>query len=357
MNTSTRNALFWVVCIPVRTSLGVAALLFAEYALWWALYVHAAIASLQLAGLVRAALDKTKTRGGFGGLVWWRELRLVTGLCHAAFVGLAFARVWWAGWMLIIDAASGALGWVFVRPVKLDRLEAKQKETITTTTAVKERTRQEMQMQYRPATFKNYEPLPTEGPVKAFVVDRTSTFGLNPKVPYFVSVLLHTYYDTPEAERKTAEWWMGFSDALLHVSAWTAAVTIDCVLFANEGFHFLTPAYATAYAAVISVCVAGGVVMFLTLVNICNVIEVGKLPASYTSLITGTARASVVFNCMTLVMLSFQLMLTQAITTYTPAFVMNAHVLRMLIAVISLKFYGLACTVNNHRILHGGVPG
>lgn len=215
-----------------------------------------------------------------------------------------------------------------------------------------------MQMQFRPATFKNYEAVPTEGPAaKAAIAKGVRELKLSPKVPYFVSVLLHMYYDTPKADRKDAEWWLGWSDALLHVCAWTTAVTIDCVLFANEGFHFVIPAYAAAYAAVVSVCVAGGVVMFLTLVNAFSVLEVGKLPAAYTSLITGTARASVVFNCMTFVILSFQLMLTQAITTYTPAFVMNGHVLRMLIAVIALKFYGLACTVNNHRILYRSVSG
>jgi hypothetical protein len=258
--------------------------------------------------------------------------------------------------MLIIDAASGALGWVLVRPVKLDRFEEKQKETITTTTAVKERRRQEMQMQFRPATFKNYESVPTES--KATRTSIANRVGqLNPKVPYFISVLLHTYYDTPEEERRGEVFWLGVSDALLHVSAWIAAVVLDATLFANEAFHFVMPAYATAYAAIVSVAVAGGVVMFLTALNVCNVIEVGRLPAAYTSLITGTARASVVFNCITLMILSFQLMLTQAITTYTPAFVMNGHVLRLLLAVISLKFYGLACTVNNHRILHGSVPG
>lgn len=218
-----------------------------------------------------------------------------------------------------------------------------------------------MDLQFRPATFKNYEAVPTEGPAtRKAIAKRVKEFEfskLSPKTPYFISVLLHTYYDTPTDQRSDEEWWLGWSDALLHVFAWTAAVTIDCILFANEGFHFVMPAYAAAYAAVVSVCVAGGVVMFLTLVNTCNVIEVGKLPAAYTSLITGTARASVVFNCMTFVMLSFQLMLTQAITTYTPPFVMNGHVLSMLIAVIALKFYGIACTVNNHRILHGSVPG
>ena len=106
----------------MRVSLGVAALLFAEHRLWWALHVQASIACLQLIGFVRVLSDRTKTRGGLGGLVWWKELRVVHMACYGAFVVLALSNVSWAGRLLVSDAALGAAGWFVVRPYALNML-------------------------------------------------------------------------------------------------------------------------------------------------------------------------------------------------------------------------------------------
>ena len=166
-------------------------------------------------------------------------------------------------------------------------------------------------------------------------------------VPYFVSTLLHMVKQ-PGTVWKDYEVCIAYIDAFLHVAAWTTAVTMDAVLLANEGSTFVMPAYVLTYSALVSVSIAGGVVVLLSLYNKYDTIYV--LPASFTSLITGLARASTVFTALTLAVLSIEFLFDAAIETYEPAEKLTGHVMRMLVTILALKMFGVAATVNNHRL-------
>jgi hypothetical protein len=194
-----------------------------------------------------------------------------------------------------------------------------------------------------------YATMPIGGRSKNDQNDQNGQKGESVLVPYFVSMIMHEYLKKEDG-KNTFDFMVAFVDFFLHAGAWIAVLIIDIVLFGHEGVHFVSPAYTTMFAAVACVSIAAGTVIVLWLYDLCAVIEVGFLPASFTSLITGTARASLVFGVLTSAILSFQLVLIEAIPTYTPEHVANGHVFRMLIASIALKLFGVAATVNNHRL-------
>jgi uncharacterized membrane protein len=190
---------------------------------------------------------------------------------------------------------------------------------------------------------------PNADPSVTALTDDKSDVKSGSRIPFFVSVYASELYDLKDTPTMM-EIIMAAVDVVLHVAAWVTAVVLDAVLFANEGFHFVMPAYAAMYAAVVSVAVAGGVVILLTMRNVYNRIKLGGLPASTTSLVTGGARASSVFTGFVIMILSFQLMLADAVPTYAPTNLATTHVMRMLVASLALKLYGTACTLNNHRL-------
>jgi len=107
---ATRDRLFWTVCLPARTALGAGALAIgyaAPQLLRW-VGLYALFTALGLAAnAVRAALGH-KTHGGFGGRVWWTRARYVHATLWATCAALAFARVPWAGALVLADVAVGA---------------------------------------------------------------------------------------------------------------------------------------------------------------------------------------------------------------------------------------------------------
>jgi hypothetical protein len=46
-----------------------------------------------------------KTRGGFGGYMWWNGLRPLHAVLWGVATGASFAGQWWAGIPLVVDAA------------------------------------------------------------------------------------------------------------------------------------------------------------------------------------------------------------------------------------------------------------
>ena len=201
----------------------------------------------------------------------------------------------------------------------------------------------------------------TTGLRKMNTADPSKQFLLNPKeptkpvakpvakpvVPYFVSTLLFTVQQRP-TDFNGFMVCIAYIDAFLHATAWTTAVTMDAVLIANEVSTFVMPAYVLMYAAFVSVSIAGGVVVLLSLYS--NFDTINVLPASFTSLITGLARASTVFTALTLAVLSIEFLFGAAIETYEPAAKSLGHVMRMLVTILTLKMFGVAATVNNHRL-------
>lgn len=82
-----RILLFWLVCIPVRCGVAVAA--------WFAARGSPAIRYACATALAAIAagfgyqIYKKPTHGGFGGVVWWEHLRLV----HVVLFALASATL------------------------------------------------------------------------------------------------------------------------------------------------------------------------------------------------------------------------------------------------------------------------
>lgn len=167
------------------------------------------------------------------------------------------------------------------------------------------------------------------------------------QVPYFVSVMMNNY--SKSNDKNNFDLGLAYIDTFLHIAAWVSAVAMDAVLLTHEGSSFFMPAFVCMYAAVVLVTIAGGVVVVLSVYNIYE--EIPVLAASFTSLITGCARASMVFTTLTLALLSVQLLLADAISGYTPVNLATDHVIRLLACIIAFKMFGVAATVNNHRLL------
>lgn len=114
----TRRALFWAVCIPVRLGVAAAALTIGYVAPRWLplVAVYAAFTALGFAYNAVLTLVGKKRYGGFGGLVWWAEVRWVHLVLWTSTAVLAFRHVPWAGAILLADACLGigAGGWHFL---------------------------------------------------------------------------------------------------------------------------------------------------------------------------------------------------------------------------------------------------
>jgi hypothetical protein len=174
-------------------------------------------------------------------------------------------------------------------------------------------------------------------------------------VPYFVSYIWHDMYSS-RTQHTRQEVATAAADLALHVGAWMAAGIVDMLLMMNNTDKFATPARAAQTGAFATVLIAASVVVLLTGINITSDtgIETSALPASFTSLITGTARASAVFSVLAFALLGFQMLLIDALPSYTPTTPPTSDNLVMTAAAIVLKLFGVAATVNNHRLLTSG---
>ena len=167
--------------------------------------------------------------------------------------------------------------------------------------------------------------------------------------PWFVSVKANAYFDQ-RIENQKHDGIVSVFDVVLHVGAWITAIMVDSLLALNEGKDFAPVANTLLLASLTCTIVAGTVVVLLLMVYYGSGGAMEFLPASFTSLVTAPARASAVFSVLTTSVVCVQIILAEAIADYNPASVVDLHVVRMLIVSVAVKLYGVACTVNNHRL-------
>lgn len=111
---TTRHALFWDVCIPVRLGVAAVALVIGYLVPRWLSFVaiYATITALGFAYNAALTLAGRKRYGGLGGLVWWSEVRWLHLILWSTTAVFASYRVSWAGGVLVADAFVGVLAGV-----------------------------------------------------------------------------------------------------------------------------------------------------------------------------------------------------------------------------------------------------
>ena len=108
-----RMRLFFAACLPVRTAVATAVLAvgYAYPDALAAVAVYTGATALGFSYNLWLTLSGRKTRGGFGGPVWWARARYVHILMWSATATAAAMRQAWAGWVLVGDVAiAGAVG-------------------------------------------------------------------------------------------------------------------------------------------------------------------------------------------------------------------------------------------------------
>ena len=195
----------------------------------------------------------------------------------------------------------------------------------------------------------SYRRLPLQSmPPEPMTMEKTDPWARR-MVPYFVSAVL--------AQKKTpkgGELFFAIVGLVLHCATWALVVALDCSLL---GFHFSndeTTKNKLQAAATISVCIAGGTVIVLWILqvvfNSCfhkwawNWND-GLLPPFLSSTIIGLARTSLKFTEFLLLFLLF--MPTEETQGENAASMYERNIL---IAQIALKHYGISMTMNNHRV-------
>lgn len=109
METAGRNLIFWLVCVPLRVGLAVAALLVAHFDPT-RLPCLAAVLLLPATGFAVQASGLTgeRQKGAFGGPAWWSDVRAVHAALYFAAAALSFGMSEAAGLVLLADIALGA---------------------------------------------------------------------------------------------------------------------------------------------------------------------------------------------------------------------------------------------------------
>jgi hypothetical protein len=170
----------------------------------------------------------------------------------------------------------------------------------------------------------------------------------NPIVPYFISFTLHQYLLLPESDtgRNAANAVIAAIDFLLHVGAWVTAVVLGIILIWHEQDKMHAIPKLFLQGSFITLMIAAGHVILLWFADAClKMVKIALLPPSIVSGITGMARASVVFTGLTLLSLSATVIESGIAPTEH-----ILHQLRLLSAMLGLELFGLACTLNNHRV-------
>lgn len=169
-----------------------------------------------------------------------------------------------------------------------------------------------------------------------------------PLVPYFVSFTLHEYtmLDPTSEERSTANALIAFVDFFMHAGAWAAAFVIGIVLTYYEQDEMHAIAKLLLQGSFSTLVIAAAHVILIWAFDSClAAVQVGLLPPSMVAAITGMARASVVFAGLAVVALT-----TAAIESGVAPTGRTLHQLRLLCAMLGLELFGLAATLNNHRV-------
>lgn len=116
MQATGRAWLFWLVCLPIRVGLAVGALLLARLKPAGLPFLGAALLLPAAGFAVQALLGGFRSRGGFGGPVWWADARAA----HAAVYFAAAVLCFWEGkaaaLVLLADAALAAALAIALQP-------------------------------------------------------------------------------------------------------------------------------------------------------------------------------------------------------------------------------------------------
>ena len=113
--TQRRKVLFYFVCIPVRTLWAGVTILLPLYS-FTALKVFSLLNVLPISFWIYYTFVSKKKVGGFGGVVWWHEMRLIHAIIHTTFIILAFIHSHYAGVVLIADVNIGVLSSILWQP-------------------------------------------------------------------------------------------------------------------------------------------------------------------------------------------------------------------------------------------------
>ena len=105
--------LYWLVCIPVRTSLAVGIKYIPIDYLPYTAIIAFIAASLWL---WRFFTNKPNSKGSFGQSVWWNKMRVVHSLIWIAFGVLALLKNKYAYLLLLLDVLVGIGGWFLLKP-------------------------------------------------------------------------------------------------------------------------------------------------------------------------------------------------------------------------------------------------
>ena len=121
MNELQIIALFLLVCIPIRLFIAYCAIMVQKDNKLKNLKYFLAGFCLVIGLSFIYQYFKGNMIGGFGGSVWWGNLRILQALNYLAYVIMSYNDISYAYFPLLIDVMIGLLGFTF-HHVSLDRM-------------------------------------------------------------------------------------------------------------------------------------------------------------------------------------------------------------------------------------------
>lgn len=116
MDVSGRTWLIWSGCLPARAGLAVAVMWLAHAKPPGAMPIVAALLLVPAVGFGGQWLLGGRTRGAFGGPVWWGHARLAHAVLYLAAAVLCVWRGDVAGLVLLADVVLGAALAIALQP-------------------------------------------------------------------------------------------------------------------------------------------------------------------------------------------------------------------------------------------------
>ena len=164
--------------------------------------------------------------------------------------------------------------------------------------------------------------------------------------PYFLSAQLDGF----SRDKNVTNWELfeGGIGLFLHVMTFVAAVVIDVHLLAFEFVQTDSYQQILQTGALITLATSAATVIFFVLVGACNgdsfsstrEQDASFLPPFATSLICGNLRSTLIFSALLLL----------AVVMLTPESQMSDLILKLLVAQITLKSFGMSMALSNHRL-------
>ena len=110
MEDEKRLQYFWMFCIPVRTVIAIFATLATlqtNKILFYVLGSYTAITATNFLVNVFRTCQGTKTKGGFGGDMWWKNARYIHIFIYSLCSILSFLEIYGSGVILFVDVQLG----------------------------------------------------------------------------------------------------------------------------------------------------------------------------------------------------------------------------------------------------------